>query len=137
MNGKTAYKILLHCTSIHVRHAVQLHVALEYCTHCLAKFLLVTVTSCTDWLLRLLTIYTKHGIDKSADEVILQRNVALLLDILLLGHPFSVNLDAVFPLVAITVTLVALSVLAEEVHVIPVHLRLRKYLKGSTAIVSL
>ena len=77
MNDETTNKKLLHGACIHVLHTVKLHVTLEYGAHGLAKFLLIAIACRTDWLLRLLTIYTKYSIDKSADEVILQRHIAL------------------------------------------------------------
>ena len=84
----------------------------------------IAVTRRTRRLYRLAAVHAYHVAHKPADEVRLQRYVALRHDVCLLRHLLAVHAYDVAPLVSVVVALVALPVLAEAVHRIVVVLSL-------------
>ena len=135
MYYEATYQVLFHRPGIYLAHSVGLHIALEYGTHRLAKFLLVSVSRSTYRLFRLTAIHSKHILHESSDEVVLQWHIAFFLDVVLLGHPlvleFAFHLYHIAPLVAIGVTLAAFTVKSKLVHIAPKLLSFHQYIKGS------
>lgn len=131
VHHQTAYQKLLHRASVHLVHPVLLAVALQYSAHRLTKPLLVTVARSARRLLVLVAEHTHHVPHQSAYHVVLQRHVALLLDILALRHRLLLAVDGhrdhVVPLAPEGITLVPVPIPAEVIHLQPIVVSLHQH----------
>lgn len=114
VDDSTGDQELLEGEAVELGHTVEIPVALERRGHDLGNLLLIAVVGLADRSLVLREIDTADIVDQTTDEVVLERDAALLTDIVLLAHPATPAIgDGISPLIAIAVTLVSLTVLAE------------------------
>ena len=132
MHDQCTYEKLLHSASIHFLELIELHIILQHQAHCLTQLLLVAISCYAGRLFHLLSVCSDNITHMPTHKVTLERNVALTLDVILLGHLHAIHLDHIFPLVSVCVTLVAVSIDTELRHVIPIPLRLHQDVKCSS-----
>ncbi len=104
--------------------------------HRLGKLLLVSVSGIAGRLSRLTAVYTYDIADKTSDQVVFQRNVALLHDVLFLCHLHAIDAYNVTPLITVVIALVTLAITTETVHVLIQCLRLKQYICGPAHVIA-
>ena len=121
-------KELLEGAAVELLQAVMLVGILHGSTHQLAQTLFLPVARHTHRLSLVVAELPQHRLDHLANEVILQRHLALLADILLLGHhPPVGQFYPVVPLPAISIVPVSFSFEPEVIDLLPGLLRLQQH----------